>query len=1254
MHYIKKISIAALVGVASLASIFGYDQLLGNKSFNEQDQVLTNNVQTLDQVNVNSRQTAKANNLELTDPTNLNYEILADLKNVDTNENDFLGTTVLVQQFQEIRQAQGYGSQDLKSDSTLISKEIKKTANIGLNISSTSPIDGSKLNNFSYSWNGENLNVNGSYQLSGYKTKYDNIYDFVTGNGWFSSNANIYFNNISIQPTNIDFSFSTQSPEYYQPTIVDNGILKYWKAPEIDFFDIVKALNNAWIENNNKNWTSDGSWTGANAYEEQKATNGFGWTWGAGNQFQLFGPCWKRGVKVWTQIGLKENDLDNENESINKLQAKLINDLENFESVANFGSVMFDTSIIKLLFDAKDESQRDGINLKRLKYDNTGNIWSGATINQNTRNVLNFSKYFWWIKTLDYCNDLINKINQEIVLKNQSWPVEINKIAFNDKTAMNNLISKMKLENWENNGLKESIALFFQQLWEMKFKNMNEIENYYNKLIDNNNFTGFKGNEGIFSGCYEKIKSGFPSAISFDINTLNFENWNEIYNGILEFLRSYDLCINVSIYQNRKKIPVMDIDNNGNETKLKTIKLWDGQKGEFNWNFINDFGTKNIEYNIIEFTIDNIFLEPTNLKNKTNRVYIDTNEKINVQFGTGDLKNEHFILNYRFNAVPIDTIILSEMYEHKYAEYFNIKSDKTINQLVYLNNEKEEIIDENGEKVVIEHSINDLIVNDKIDARKIILKSMEDSILGFVTKTSGYGKNYPVFSDIICGIGINDLNNNFGFDTENPFFDLASWRTALNKFEIKFDKKNKRYPIYAATHTNNTIYVIATINNWYFQDGTHGDYEGCWKDIVSNKIRYDRSNPSYPKLTTFNGLQEIKPVSRINDDGSWNNKGYFLLKMNVGNQWGGWNPNVKLGNYAVTNWNEIMEQLIAPPQFDNEKPFKNAGITQFMLAKDKNNNLIYWKNNKYQVIEETFFEETSYWLDNWELDINKMFNDLGLDGTANKNRVWMLKAIRSWILSSNKLSYAEMNEQLLRLSTVDGENEIVKEALKWFINNCMVKVELTNYWFSGIESLKYDKLFNKLIDFHGYDFNSLFAKKLIYVEGESTGQYKLVPNEDKYNFSFDNWSMYNKVILNDNLNYSFSNKTNNNTNAEGVKMTLRIPVNMLRELIYEENIFYAPNEWYDNQWNPYGSEDLLDRNPYHAFKLLYGMSRTLPKINYKEYVGGEPVLIKQDEKSKMKVLNIVIVSLAPIVGLLIIAAIAILISIIAKKIKIKC
>lgn len=1145
---------------------------------------------------------------DLNNPRNMDVYIIEDIAKLDTTNHDFhLNGNVVYNQYKEFAHWGWFnewkGTYDygfLKS----ITPEIRIKA----------VINNKSIDTFNYSWNNDGLNVLGNINIASINTNY----------GRFVNNSKptftITLSNRTIPEVNTNFLYNNKNNiNVESEKILDN----LGKKSIINYFyqslDINKIKNSLINDFNSRANTNGENFPHANYswYYNVNKRYGMGYT------TSWYATQGRRAVQAYTDFGHIDSDV--------------INQLEQ----AKIGSVELSQRLFNKLIK---------VNLDDLKFsDNNDKIWNSNTIINNTKNVLGFSEIFWNFKVFDYAKSLLDRINNEVIKVCHGKTIDLYKPLSNPiDSDWTNMWANL---SWDDNlgYSKSAVSGFVEAINKLEFPDLATLENtaYIFFSEPNHPFKSMPLGDGSYADIRKNIYN--------DVFYYNFENNQDIlnkwtlndlsglYQSFINFFKSHDIVLNVSV-ANRDKIgtpfePVYDIDSNGNYIK-KEIKLWDAESFNWNYAFINDIGEQYIDWNILEFRIDNIKAVDSIFKTSSNIVSIKDKNNIEIDF-----KKDYFSLKYRFNASPFDLLVLSNYYDPKYFKYFSIFSEYTINQFVNLYNDEKEIINEEGEIEKIKTYVNDFVESKKYNPKNIILKSLNDNLKAFVTNVPGWENprnGYSIFKEIICGIGIGDLNKYFNFESDQPFFNLDSWKNALSRFQIDVDKKYKKYPIFASSYSNNTIYAIATIPNWKYEDGSYGDFEAIHHIIKNSRFKYDKNTATWEPDFSFNAIAEIEPYTRYKDNGTWDNKGYFLIKLNVGYKGGGWGAGyAKRSSYQVTNWKEIEKQYIMPK---NENPnvlypYENAGIMEFLTSRKEDGSLIFWKNDLKKITNETFFSIEEYYINDWKLDTDLVFKSLGIDDFNNKKYRYLIDSGINWIKYSNKYSADEKSKILNSLYTYKGEKEFIKQSLDWYFRNGMIKVDISNYWFSNIELLRNDKIFSYLLDFYGFKFDDIFMKEYILVEGQNTNQYRLVPNSKNFKngFSFDNFTNNTKIITNNMNNLMFSNKKDESI------VSLRLPNKLINELI-ETNYISPPNEWNDINYNPYDQESIFLKNPIMAIWATEGVYQNL---NGDNYFNGK--LIKQQYKKYTKALNVALISLSPIALIILVVFILIIFKIVSSK-----
>lgn len=941
----------------------------------------------------------------------------------------------------------------------------------------------------------------------------------------------------------------------------------------------------------------------------------------------------------------------------------------NFEKT-NVYAINLEQSVFQNLF---------GIDWETLNKHKTDNekIWSAPTMKKMTENIMNFSNNFTYLKTIAYVVDILNQINEQIIYPSNKERFDFrtaiqNILINNDIQGIKNALRKniFETDKWQKyiwpSNCRLNVEALINRIMTLSFPDYDELLSKANKLLysGNHEFVDFSQGVGTFlENNFSKLEQAFFNKM---LNNTTIYDWYDLYQCALAGLKSYSLVCNVYVNEANPEI-VNDYDSEGN-AQVREITIWDGNQCNFNYDFINDIGKDFINRNYLQFKLVNFRLIPSKFNTKTNSIY--TKENVDPTILNIKAKDPWVRLMYRYNAVPIDRLILSSQYDPKWFKYFNIKTNRTINELVYLDNGKQSHWDNVIGQEVVDYQwyVNDLVPYVKDDpftgiagnpingvdynVRAIIKQNLNDSLGGYVMNTPGYGKDYKLFDKVISGIGVGDLNRFFNFKDELYFFDDVSWKTALNLLDIKFDSKYGRYPIFASSFENNMLYAIVTIPNWYYEDGTHGDYEAVWGDIVNNDLKWQWIDGHWLLDHKFYTMAEIKPRTRRNNQfvpKGWDNNGYFLVKMNVGDRAGNWNPSLKYPEkFNVNNWDNIQDQLIAPANLNAPLPFENAGILQLVLAKNQNGDYKYWVNTLKKVTENSFFKEVTYELNNWHLDYVQLLNDLNLNSLIEDKSVNFMKDIRNWIRYSNKYSKKEI-DYLIGLTNAADNSQIKASALGWYIEHCLLNVEILNYQIVNFADLKYDKLFSSLLNFYGFKWEDVFIKKPVYVVNEKTNSYNLVLNKENFQNGFSNqqFTPYTKMVRLKNNNFVLANIKHDKDATTGLyTVNIKIPALILRELIINHHMT-IPWAWEDNNYDPYHQSEKawMLTNGRTAIEAIYGLTQNIPVLeNYEMTNQGDYILVKQNVQESLNVMNIIYVSVIPLTIILLIIALIIILS----------
>ncbi len=1223
----KKIifSLISLAIAGGLVTIAINSSSIINK-FNDKQQVVlnnqTNNVQTRD---------VKAANKE-----DLDSYIKDDIQRYNPETEVFTANGTLT--FDEYVERYNWGGFGNHNHGSSQGREIRKQVSTALTCEGFNPQSGEKLNTMYFNWSSPSkLSINGSFNTETFQANYEPV-----SLRWYSpgfkkvqvpvikTNINGENNDVATPTKNENEPTNNELQSFGQKNLIST----YLKS--IDAQDIINGIKKSVVAAGNNP-------SGTNVWE---IVNGLY----ANNYFarRNFGTATMTSYyflqgRQAAEVGLLFKNVSSD----------FIEKIDEYQ----FGSVYANPSIINQLLNIKLNLDPNNPLIGLLQDDNN-KVWNSQTITNNTKRVLHFNQYFYYFKTLTTAAAILEQINNEVIAKATGSPLD-REFIFWDYQFNNNeaaaLIRKGFYNKFEDLPWpadfeydKSKVQAFIETINQLKFPNYYALDNAAYHFFDNPNhpFEGIPINEGTYKTNTFNLWTTFLNGTSTKITLKTIAR---IYQAIIALFKNYNIVFNAKACNlgagNNDLVDVTELDQQGNK-KIKDIILWDATKGDWNYGFINDIGIDFLESNTLNFKISNIKLvraDPNSINSKANVVSFSTPD---VEY-LNDFKNANIYIKYRYNAIPFDKIIVSSYLDPEWYKYFSIFINYPINNLVHLNNGERSYYDKNGKLHTEKYYVNDFVVNDEHNVNNIIKKSLDQIFYAKVTKLAGWinpYNSYPIFAKILSGIGVGDLNKYFGFDTATPFFDLDSWENALSTFQIGIDSEHKRYPVWASSYENNTIFCIATINNWILQDGSHGDWDAVYRTLLNNSFKYIRNANNVLEIdSNWYGLSEIKPRTRIKKDGGYDSNGYFLIKINVGNSAYG-----NLSNYAysqsleIVNWDEIYDGFFKPANLDDLAfPYATAGTIELLGATNVDGSGRYWVNRRKKIVEKTFFKTETYYLNDWQLDETKLARDLKMNSAANEKFRKTKDVFLEYIRYSNKYSSSITKSIEKAIATATGERELVAQIVKYCVSNMYVKIDCRNITFNVLNNLQFAKWFSILLDYYGYQLSDVFIKRPILVEGERTKAYEYVLNP-KMN-KMKNYSLSWKIVQLPNTNFRFVNK--NWQPGQTMIASLWLPNWLLQKFIDADTV-KIPLPYSSDTYNPYKKDNAaLFWNLPTAIRNYDGWWGRVEMTNY---AWGNK-LIKQDLVVENNILHIVLISLAPIGALILIAASFVVFSIIRKK-----
>ncbi len=1116
-----------------------------------------------------------------------------------------------------------------------------------------------------YKWLDNKLYIDSKIKSSWSNTNYPPEYIKFSDN-------NAYFYNFDIPSINVDPLGRENLNLPINPSNSASKLFSFYKSTSINSQNIFNLLNSQYRKDSLRINTIS-SRPGWDASSESWTENSEEYISGYSGNYVLFGGR----VEIRHRKFPKELDWNAIN-SINNMK---------FEAF-NFKNIDILQSLFKVDFSK--------INFTDIQ----GKIWNASSIRNATRrlDVFKFSEAFMLLKTFSYVAETMDRIYNEVFLPSiQNNPPKLKseiKDFFHHNGTLIEPCSKYIWStiagtkntiwdelNWENNDgyKKETVQLLIEKLNELNVSSYEDlvqtVETFFND--SEHSFYGFPFGKKGSNLCDLYIKD--EDNILFEMIGLSYKKfssnwgykeWDSFYKMLLHFFRCNDIYAYFEVF-NSSTNEWETVQTNINDKKQdKLIPIWyTNDKGYSNWNFniVNDIGIDYKEQNEIRFRIkkndskndknsDLIIIKPNKYNNKSNNLSITDNTLNN---NSDDwrvigkfipIEEEIGVhLKYRYSAMPFDQIVLSDEYLQKFVKFFTITSNYKIQQLVRLNNSEDNfgLVDTDAKE---KYYVNDLIVTDEYDAREVIKQSINDNVGLYVRDQEDFVNPYGGFDfigDIKSGIGIGDLNKYWGFNSDNYFFKEESWQNALSSFGIRVDKENKKYPIFASSWKNNTVYAIATIPWWITQDGSHGNFEAIWKQVKKNRIKIDKETNDYDR--DFQTMVELEPRTRIRADGSWDNNGYFLIKCYVGSPSGVWlnnlydTPNQTGYQISSKGWEDLLEQYIKPPLEDSDNPLVNTGIGYIANGYKLGNEYNYWIKGTKKIVENSFFDSKEYEIECLKLNTNKIIEDADLsysnDPTSKFQK--LIHSIKFFVLHSNLYDREEREEILSNLREKKSQIDMVSKAINWFVFNAPMKVRINNFNFNDLWSLKNDYLLNELCKYYNISVDSFFTKKQVLVLGEPTKEYVTTFNKTLYGSKFNqnNFLPNKKIFRNKDNTFSLVDKS---YRGEGVPyVTLSIPNSILLKIVDQKKgvkMISLPNEWLQNDFNPYSTTSYALSSPYYTMLSLASIKEN------SDYSTGEYISNNKEEFNVVhhkNITNIVIVASAPIIFIVLLFSILI-------------
>ena len=1153
---------------------------------NNQNHLVSSQVDAINSKNTRNAEMTKSSS------TNQNLEILDDIAKINVEDSNYRVRGIAnFDEYVQYRTTDAWNNWN--SPQTLRSLDHRNKINFGIK----TLIGNRTIDTFNFAWEGNNVKVNGDFGSNQYTSDYDKHPQKIDGSTKTPSN-------IVIKEVSVPIKFTADE------NVKDlNGINYFIK--KLSFDEINKEMLNKYneVSTDNSRWDwykpeINWKWN----YHPVKYKFGYGIT--APYGFLSGGTA----CNWFTEFaGLDET-----------MKSQIDNQILGAISFKK-NKIVSPTGLINFTFE-------------NLMEDNNGTIWNGSTIQQTTRNILGFNKTFWDFYGINYANKILKEVYDNIIIPSVQNYIDISQLYSPLKPLAPDGYIKW-YENINHNMIfrtdakfnKTKVLAFIGDINSLAFSNVYDLNNAYYTLLNNpeKDYKGMPVDENSYAKRIVDINGNY---FVKKINNWTLDGFAKFYNALLIVFISYDIVANATVKTKNKEEQIRDEKGN-----VKDIVIWDSKKTNWNYDFINDIGKDYIQSNVLNFKIDTFKIIPSKNKSLSNNVEISNIGEFTYQNAT----DKWFSIKYRFNAIPFNLLTLKSVYETNDYRHFSVFSDYTINQLVNLNNGKIETIDNSGNKVTKEWYVNDFQISPEYNVNKIILDSLNWSLRAYVRDVEGIDyvvNGYSIFGEVISGIGIGDLNKYFDFDKKQPFFNLESWENALSTFRILVDDEYRRYPLFASSVDNNTIYCIATIPYWIYPDGTHGNFEKVYSQIYNNEFK--RINDEDVFDHRFYTMTEVEPFSRIKSDGDFDNNGYFLVKMNVGSSNKSWaSPNRNMNGYTITNFDDIERQYLLPPDKRSNKPWEHAGISQIINAVNPDGTTRYWVNNKKKIVEENFFNTETYYINDWDLNWDLLMEDLNIYPDTQRYKILKDNAI-NWIKYSKKYTKDEANKIL---NNTD-EYDLVKQALEWYTKNSIIEIDIKNYWFSDISMLAIDPIVKALTEFYGYNWTKdLITKKEVTVLGHKTGSYEYVLNSKFFEtpFNGNKFTKNLRIIKRPDNQYGIVRKDGTTQSIA----TIRMPNAIFRRMI-KKGIIETPIYWDDIHYNPFEQEgNIFIENIKMAMIGVEGVWVNRDAPNYTR----DGKLIKQDLRKELNSLNIIYITVIPISVILIIAAIFVLISMIKRK-----
>ncbi len=849
------------------------------------------------------------------------------------------------------------------------------------------------------------------------------------------------------------------------------------------------------------------------------------------------------------------------------------------------------------------------ITTKPVVYSNNGKTWNGDTITSGiipNSECFTFSDNFYLLNTLNQANAIYNSANKLF-------------------TEFSNDSSSIVKEGWDPTFALANLDLILKTINKNGYTDINQLNQLWSDIYINKGSKSapiLDADKETISTLVDRFSPRFRTLTGYD---LKHDTANVLYQPLLSMFK--DNAVYATFKVNGKLIE--DTDSLTNQRSPRKVLIWDNQKDCFNKFWINQLCKEINDTNIVKIELQDISIENTSVKNNdklTNKpIFYDKNYFANLKdIATNcDLKTKgSFNIQYRINAINFTGINTAKWVRKEDFTTLPIETKTTCSQLIYNQN------DFSGD---IKHYVNDL-KSDKINAKKILLDALNDTI--FPTTEKNYKdtpEHFRMFSNVISSIGVGDLSRPMTTldglsvqplpqtildkDTSKNFFTDKSWTDAFAAFGIRLYKD--QFPVYSALKTGD-LYIIATIDNWVFPSSNgylNGDYDNHWKDLFFSR-KFLLNDNGEPQLTQF--VRELEPKNRYYGD-KFDKNGYFLIKVQ---------PFINKTNSTFNGDLKIS---------DKNKEFVYNSLC---AIEDTMKTPEVWNNDKVFVDNSTFFQTNDWYEKNISINI-EVFKSVLIKNVGKYFPDITKNDIVLWI---NNFVSEKMALALQKGEDYDLQEEILKNLFN--LNYVPVRFEVEDSYTSGLNfiepiDLKNNVLLKEVMKNNHLTFEEVFKNKheklvRIYDPFDNhNGIY--IPNNVVYvfdDFAKTQWEKNNAMVIFDNS--PELNGLNKVYTKDKTYLEVLLPIDTLLD------------------WNDKGYIDLTFNGTDDIVKKIYQIRGVWDNINFQMYGRNKPelqALTKKhyDERKQSKTGNVLLVSLAPVLVLVIIAVIGMTISVIKRS-----